>query len=246
MNTAEALPLVDVHGLGKRYAGRDIVTGVTLTLRAGTIVGLVGANGGGKTTTIRMLAGLLRPDAGGGMVLGEDVCRSNRRSTAKIGYMPQRLGLYPDLTVSENLWFRADMHGIDHHATAIADAIARFGIAPFADRRCEQLSGGWGRRVQFAATVLHRPTLLLLDEPTAGLDVATRRDIWRWLGESAADGHGVVIATHDLVDAAHCSSILFYDQGVADGPMTPAALIARSGADSLEAAVVALAGVAER
>jgi ABC-2 type transport system ATP-binding protein len=239
-------PLVDVANLAKNYGARTVVRDVTLRLMPGGIVGLVGANGGGKTTTLRMFAGLLRPDLGSGTVLGDDIRRPGAARRARIGYMPQRLSLYPELTVAENLRFRAEVHGLPDAKRSVAAAAARWGLDPVLVTRFERLSGGWGRRVQFAATMLHAPPLLLLDEPTAGLDVVTRTDIWRWLIELAGRGHSVVIATHDLVEAERCPMILHYQNGLVEGPLAPASLIKKSGAATFEAAVAALARGTER
>lgn len=233
--------LIHVAGLEKHYGKRPVITGVTLRLMPGEIVGLVGANGGGKTTTLRMLAGLVRPDAGAGTVLGGDVLRAIGKQRARIGYMPQRLSLHPELNVAENLRFRADVYGLKDPQRHIAEAVSRWGLASVLRSRFEHLSGGWGRRVQFAATMLHAPALLLLDEPTAGLDVVTRNQIWQWLTELAGRGHGVIISTHDLAEAERCPSILFYQDGTAEGPLSPATLIERSGARTLEHAVALLA-----
>lgn len=234
-------PLIDVAALAKRYGARTIVRGVTLRLERGQIVGLVGANGGGKTTTLRMLAGLLRPDAGSGHVLGGDIAAQTRHRRGEIGYMPQRLSLYPELSVAENLRFRLQAHGLDRTRARLAESVSRWGLEHVIDTRFDRLSGGWGRRVQFAAAMLSAPRLLLLDEPTAGLDVVTRQDIWRWLTDLAAQGCGIVISTHDLVEAERCPLILHYADGHAHGPVAPAALIADSGSETLEAAVAALA-----
>jgi ABC-2 type transport system ATP-binding protein len=241
MNTAE--PLVDVVGLAKRFAGQTVVDGVTLRVRRGEIVGLVGANGGGKTTTLRMLAGLLHPDSGDGEVLGRrvgDATAARRRAT---GYMSQRLALYADLTVDENLRFHAEVHDLPDAASSIAASVARHRLAAVVDTRFGTLSGGWARRVQFATTVLHSPPLLLLDEPTAGLDVTTRRAIWGWLAELAVAGTGIVISTHDLQEAERCPQVLLYHQGHAGTQTTPALLAAAHGATSLEDAVAHLGDV---
>jgi len=235
---AEAI--VAVRDLGKSYAGTSVIAGVTLTLRPGEIVGLVGANGGGKTTTLRMLAGMLRPDTGEGQVLGVDVRSPDAAVRSQIGYMSQRLALYPDLTVAENLRFRARIHRLT--AAAVAETVARFALEPVLERRFDRLSGGWARRVQFAATLVHHPALLLLDEPTSGLDVATRRDIWEWLQTLAADGTAIVISTHDLAEAERCPAILYFADGRAAASMVPADLIAARGCTSLEAAVLAATG----
>ena len=241
MNMAE--PVVAVEGLAKTWDGRRVVRDVSITLAPGAMLGLVGANGGGKTTTLRMLAGLIRPDAGRGFVLGEDVCGRATARRARIGYMGQRLALYPELTVAENLGFRADVHGLSDPKQRVADVVARYGLETVQRQRFGQLSGGWARRVQFAASVIHAPPLLLLDEPTAGLDVATKRDIWRWLEVLAGAGCAIVVSTHDLAEAEQCPVIIFYEGGVAHPAMTPAGLIAEEGADTLEAAVLKRAPV---
>ncbi len=237
MSTSD--PLIDVTGLGKWYGGRSVVADVSLRLGAGEMIGLVGANGGGKTTTLRMIAGLLRPDSGSGMVLGEDIGDPKRDCRAHIGYMAQRLALYPDLTVLENLQFRASVHGVTNQR--IEEIAQTYGINDVLPQRFGTLSGGWARRVQFAATVLHAPRLLLLDEPTAGLDPATRQDIWHWLERLSGQGHAIILATHDLVEAERLPRILLYHQGRASEAMTPAALIEAMGALNLEEAVIARA-----
>ena len=236
MNMAE--PVVEVEGLAKIWGGRTVVRDVSITLARGGMLGLVGANGGGKTTTLRMLAGLITPDAGKGFVLGEDVCGRATVRRSRMGYMGQRLALYPDLTVAENLRFRADVHGLSNPKLGVADVVARYGLDEVQRQRFGHLSGGWAQRVQFAASVVHAPPVLLLDEPTAGLDVATKRDIWRWLGVLAGAGCAIIVSTHDLAEAEQCPVIILYEDGVAHPAMTTAALIAGEGVDSLEAAVL--------
>ncbi len=237
MITAE--PLIDAVGLGKSYAGRAVVEDVTLRLVPGAIVGLVGANGGGKTTTLRMIAGLLRPDTGQATVLGEDIRKPGGNRRARIGYMTQRLALYADLTVLENLRFRAAVYGVAEPEARIGEIAQFCGIGGVLEQRFGTLSGGWARRVEFAATALHAPPLLLLDEPTAGLDPATRQDIWHWLEQLAAQGHAIVLATHDLTEAERLPSIVLYHQGRASAAMPPASLIAARGTRTLEEAVIA-------
>ena len=233
-------PLIDVANLARSFGRRCAVSRVTLALAPGEIIGLVGANGGGKTTTLRMIAGLLQPDKGSGFVLGSDV-RRRRRASGAIGYMSQRLALYPELTVRENLRFRCSAQRVPDAASRIAALARQYGLDAVMDRRVAHLSGGWARRAQFAATVAHQPRLLLLDEPTAGLDAVTRRDLWRWQGELAAAGCAIVVSTHDLHEAAYCHRILHYRDGVAEGPFTQDALIARTDAPDLEAAIIAMA-----
>lgn len=232
--------LVDVQGMGCRLGPRSTVTGVTFALCPGDVVGLVGANGGGKTTTLKMLAGLVRADAGSGRILGHDVRAPSRRHR-DIGYMPQANALYPELTVRENLRFRCDVFGLAPRST-IAEATAAFGLDRVLDQRVDRLSGGWGRRVQFAATMLHRPRLLLLDEPTVGLDARTVRLLWGWIGACAAQGCGVVISTHDLTEARRFGRVIYYQDGTAWPICDPRSLMARAGETTLEGAIVTLSG----
>lgn len=232
---AMAEAVIDVSGLAKSFDGREAVRYVSIRIDPGDLLGLVGANGGGKTTTLRMLAGLVFPDAGNGTVLGAAI-RAGRIDRRLIGYMSQRLALYPELTVIENLRFHARVHGLPRSATD--DGIAHYGLEAVASRRFGILSGGWARRVQFAASVLHTPPLLLLDEPTAGLDVVTRAAIWDWITRFADEGGAVVVSTHDLAEAERLPQIMLYAQGHAGAQTTPAAVISAAGSASLEAAVL--------
>lgn len=233
---AEAI--VNVEGIAKRYNKGGGVSGVTLRVERGGLVGLVGANGGGKTTTLRILGGLILPDAGAGCVLDRDL-RRDRPDRRRIGYMGQRLSLYPDLTAAENICFHAAAHGLARDA--VDAAVTRFGIAEVMAKRVGTLSGGWARRVQFAASLIHEPPLILLDEPTAGLDAVTRRQLWAWLADLASEGHTVIVSTHDLAEAAALPAIALFHVGSAQPVMTPAALLAKTGTATLEDAVVRVA-----
>lgn len=230
--------LVEVSGLAKAFGGREVVRDVTIRLGAGDLLGLVGANGGGKTTTLRMLAGLVTPDSGSGTVLGAAI-PAGRIDRRGIGYMSQRFALYPELTVLENLRFHARVHEL--RSGAVDDALARYGLETVAARRFGVLSGGWARRVQFAASVLHTPPLLLLDEPTAGLDAVTRSALWAWIMQFAASGSAIVVSTHDLAEAGQLPQIMLYQDGRASDQTTPDAVIGATGSHSLEAAVMARA-----
>ncbi len=236
-------PLVNVSGLAKAFSGRDAVRDVSIRVGAGDVLGLVGANGGGKTTTLRMLAGLIAPDAGSGTVLGSRIgarMGTGRMDRRRIGYMSQRLALYSELSVLENLRFHAQVHGLP--AAAASAALARHGCETVAAQRFGTLSGGWARRVQFAASVIHAPTLLLLDEPTAGLDIVTRKALWDWIAAFAATGSAVIVSTHDLAEAGQLPQIMLYRGGQASAQTTPAQVMRLAGARSLEAAVLAEAG----
>lgn len=235
MSTAEVV--VSVTALGKRFGGRPVLDDLSFEVVSGETLGLVGANGGGKTTTLRLLAGLLRPDRGSGSFLGRPLCHpANRRH---LGYMTQSNALYFDLSVAENLSFRAAVHGVGK--ASVTDAIARYGIDAVQTQRVSTLSGGWARRVEFVATVLHEPKLLLLDEPTAGLDIVTRRAMWQWMAALAGEGCTIIVSTHDLAEAGQCANILLYHEGKVRGPMTPDAALAERGSPTLEDAVFAMA-----
>lgn len=229
--------VVSVTGIGKRFGGRAVLDDLFFNSDSGEILGLVGANGGGKTTTLRLIAGLLLPDAGSGTFLGRPL--SDPANRCQLGYMTQHNALYPDLSVAENLMFRAAVHGVGNDR--MTDTIARYGIEGVLKQRVSTLSGGWARRVEFVATVLHGPKLLLLDEPTAGLDVVTRRAMWCWMAALAGEGCAVIVSTHDLTEAGQCANIMLYHEGRARGPMTPDAARAERGSPTLEEVVFAMA-----
>ncbi len=210
-------PVISVAGLSKSFAGHKVLDDLSFCALSGEILGLVGANGGGKTTTLRLLAGLLQPDTGGGSCLGQPLSHLSNR--LHLGYMTQRNALYPDLSVAENLAFRAAVHGVGK--SRMAEATEAYGIGDVLGQRVSSLSGGWARRVEFVATVLHKPKLLLLDEPTAGLDVVTRRDMWRWMAALAGEGCAIIVSTHDLIEAGQCANILLFNRGKVHGPMPP-------------------------
>jgi ABC-2 type transport system ATP-binding protein len=204
---------IAVRGLSKRFGHRVAIDDLTLSVGSGDICGLAGANGGGKSTSLRLLAGLLAPDRGEGFVLGCDLVRGARRVRHEVGYLAQRGALYPTLSVRENLRFRAAAFGLSHPTRAADMQIAAFGFTEFAAVPVEQLSGGWCRQVELAATLMHRPRVLLLDEPTAGLDPAARQAIWRRLISLAAQGAAIVLSTHDFVEAQRCAHILLLSEG---------------------------------
>jgi ABC-type multidrug transport system ATPase subunit len=205
--------VIDVRDLRKNYGTRKVVDGLTLAVTAGEICGFLGANGSGKTTTIRMLCGLVKPDGGGGTCLGLDIVRDAPRIRMQIGYMTQRFSFYEDLTVFENLDFVAAVYRMDDRRTAVRAIIERMGLADRANQLAGQLSGGWKQRLALAACVLHKPKLLLLDEPTAGVDVKARREFWDLIHDMAADGLTVLVSTHYMDEAERCGRILYLSDG---------------------------------
>jgi ABC-2 type transport system ATP-binding protein len=213
--------LVAVRDVAKHYGHRIAVESLDLNLCAGEVFGLVGANGGGKTTTLRILAGILKPDQGRGHVLGLDLTNEASEIRKHIGYMSQRLSLYSDLTVHQNLRFRADVYGVQDAGVTVANAIREFELEPFAHARARQLSGGWARRLQLAAALIHSPRLIFLDEPTAGLDVASRHEVWRRIDRMAAQGAGVIVSSHDLAEAERCSRAALLSEGRVVAAGTP-------------------------
>jgi ABC-2 type transport system ATP-binding protein len=230
-------PAVAVTGLTRRFGARTAVADLSLFVAAGQVAGLIGANGGGKTTSLRMLAGLLKPDAGAGRVLGHELTLADRRIRRDVGYMAQRLALYPSISVLDNLRFRAEVYGVPNLARTVGRAVAEYGLAPYAHLPVERLSGGWARLLQLAAALIHSPRLVLLDEPTAGLDAAARQAVWQRIASLAGAGVAVVIATHDLAEAERCSHVSVLVGGHVRAQGAPLA-IARNGT----ARVHALAG----
>ena len=209
--TAELV--IDVHDLHKSYKTRKVVDGLTLAVTAGQICGFLGANGSGKTTTIRMLCGLVKPDGGGGTCLGFDIINDAPRIRLQIGYMTQRFSFYEDLTVGENLDFVAAVYGLDNRREAVKAIMDRMGLADRADQLAGELSGGWKQRLALAACILHKPKLLLLDEPTAGVDAKARREFWDIIHDMASDGLTVLVSTHYMDEAERCARIVYLSDG---------------------------------
>jgi ABC-type multidrug transport system ATPase subunit len=209
--TAELV--IDVRDLHKRYGDRKVVDGLTLAVTAGEICGFLGANGSGKTTTMRMLCGLIKPDGGGGTCLGLDIVRGAPLIRRRIGYMTQRFSFYDDLTVFENLDFVGAVYELANRRQAVRAIIERMGLADRTDQLAGQLSGGWKQRLALAACVLHEPKLLLLDEPTAGVDAKARREFWDLIHDMAVDGITVLVSTHYMDEAERCGRIVYLSDG---------------------------------
>jgi ABC-2 type transport system ATP-binding protein len=208
-----AAPAIDVHGLGKSFNGRPAVRDVSLRVERGQIYGFLGPNGSGKTTTIRMLCGLLTPDTGSGMCLGFDILREAAAIKRRIGYMTQRFSFYEDLSVRENLEFVARMYDVPQRRQAVATALERLGLADRQHQLAGALSGGWKQRLALAACLLHEPELLLLDEPTAGVDPKARREFWDEIHTLTEAGLTVLVSTHYMDEAERCHSIAYIAYG---------------------------------
>ena len=204
---------IDVRGLTKRYGERTVVDDVDLQVGAGRICGFLGPNGSGKTTTIRMLCGLLKPDAGAGTCLGLDVIRQAREIKLQAGYMTQKFGWYEDLSIRENLEFIARLFAVPQRASAVDDALQRLGLADRQHQLAGALSGGWKQRLALAGCLIHKPRLLLLDEPTAGVDPKARRDFWDEIHRLATEGITVLVSTHYMDEAERCHDLVYIASG---------------------------------
>jgi ABC-2 type transport system ATP-binding protein len=220
---------IDVQDLTKRYGERTVVDHLSMQVRRGEIYGFLGPNGSGKTTSIRMMCGLLTPDGGSGHTLGLDVVREAAQIKRRVGYMTQRFGLYEDLSIRENLEFVARVYGMDRLRERVDQALQRLGLASRQQQLAGRLSGGWKQRLALAACMLHEPELLLLDEPTAGVDPNARRDFWNEIHALAAEGITVLVSTHYMDEAERCHRLGFIAYGRLLGHGTPAELQSRSG-----------------
>jgi ABC-2 type transport system ATP-binding protein len=204
---------IDVRGLTKSFDGREVVHDLSMQVKRGTIYGFLGPNGSGKTTTIRMLCGLLTPDSGEGNCLGYDIRRDADKIKRQVGYMTQRFSLYQDLSVRENLEFVARLFGVRDARGAARDMIRRIGLNGREEQLAGDLSGGWKQRLALGACTLPNPQLLLLDEPTAGVDPKARRDFWNEIHALAADGLTVLVSTHYMDEAERCHEIAYIAYG---------------------------------
>ena len=204
---------IEVSGLSKSFGGREVVHDLSMQVKRGTIYGFLGPNGSGKTTTIRMLCGLLTPDRGQGRCLGYDIRRDADKIKRHVGYMTQRFSLYQDLSVRENLEFVARLYGMHDPRGAARDMIKRLGLTGREDQLAGELSGGWKQRLALGACTLPNPQLLLLDEPTAGVDPKARREFWNEIHTLAADGLTVLVSTHYMDEAERCHEIAYIAYG---------------------------------
>lgn len=219
---------IDVHGMTKRFGDLTAVNCIDLQVRTGEICGFLGPNGSGKTTFIRMLCGLLRPDAGSGTCLGYDVITQSDAIKRQAGYMTQRFSFYEDLSISENLDFVARMYSLKRRREAVRESIERLGLAQRQDQLAGELSGGWKQRLALAACLIHDPKLLLLDEPTAGVDPKARREFWEQIHQLAGQGLTFLIATHYMDEAERCHRLAYIAAGKLLGQGTLGEVIAQA------------------
>src|SRR4029453_7684246 len=216
--TSEAI-VVEVEGLTKSFGGRVVVRDLSMRVRRGQIYGFLGPNGSGKTTTLRMLCGLLTPDSGRGTALGLDIRTQSDEIKRHVGYMTQRFSLYQDLSILENLEFVARVYGLEDPTAKARGAIERLGLQGRERQLAGELSGGWKQRLALGACILPKPELLLLDEPTAGVDPKARREFWGEIHKLAAEGMSVLVSTHYMDEAERCHEIAYiaYGQLLAQG-----------------------------
>jgi ABC-2 type transport system ATP-binding protein len=198
---------IDVTGVTKRFGGRTVVNGIDLQVRRGEIYGFLGPNGSGKTTFIRMLCGLLTPDGGSGTCLGHDILSEQSLIKREVGYMTQRFSYYEDLSIRENLDFIARIYGLPGRAEAVQRSLERLGLENRSSQLAGELSGGWKQRLALAACLIHAPRLLLLDEPTAGVDPKARREFWDEIHGLSAQGITILVTTHYMDEAERCHRI---------------------------------------
>src|SRR5438552_983686 len=204
---------IDVAGLSKSFGDREVVHDLSMQVKRGSIYGFLGPNGSGKTTTIRMLCGLLTPDAGEGRCLGYDIRRDADKIKRLVGYMTQRFSLYQDLSVRENLEFVARLYGMPDARGPAREIIQRIGLSGREEQLAGELSGGWKQRLALGACTLPNPQLLLLDEPTAGVDPKARRDFWDEIHALAHEGLTVLVSTHYMDEAERCHEIAYIAYG---------------------------------
>ncbi|MDO8377547.1 ABC transporter ATP-binding protein [Phenylobacterium sp.] len=217
---------IDVHGLNKSFGDKHVVQDVSIQVEHGRICGFLGPNGSGKTTTLRMLCGLLTPDSGAGTCLDLDIIGQANAIKRQTGYMTQKFSLYEDLTLEENLMFSARVHELDHRKDRVIHALKRLGLVERRGQLAGTLSGGWKQRLAHATATLHEPKLLLLDEPTAGVDPKARRTFWDEIHALSAEGLTVLVSTHYMDEAERCHEIAYIAYG---------RLIARGTADQVVA-----------
>src|SRR5450755_4138920 len=204
---------IDVHDVTKKFGARTVVNHIAMQVRPGEIYGFLGPNGSGKTTFLRMLCGLLKPDAGSGQCLDYDFRTQSSEIKKHVGYMTQRFSFYEDLTIEENLDFIARIYGVPERKAAVEKSLERLGMVERRKQLAGELSGGWKQRLALSACLMHGPQLLLLDEPTAGVDPKARREFWDEIHQLAAGGLTVLITTHYMDEAERCHRLAYISYG---------------------------------
>lgn len=237
---------IDVRNLVKRFGDKTVVDHVSMTVNEGEIVGFLGPNGSGKTTTIRLMCGLLTPDEGEGTVLGFDLLNESLKIKREVGYMTQKFSFYEDLTIGENLEFVARLYGLRPVEQAVAETLEDLGLTSRRDQLAGTLSGGWKQRLALAACIMHRPKLLLLDEPTAGVDPKARREFWDEIHRLARGGLTVLVSTHYMDEAERCHRISYIAYGKMLATGTVDEVIAAAGLTTFVVQGPALNEVADR
>lgn len=204
---------IDVRDLNKSFGAKRVVNGISLKVGRGEIYGFLGPNGSGKTTTIRMMCGLLRPDSGSGTCLGYDILWETDQIKRHIGYMTQKFSYWEDMTIRENLDFVARMYGVPNRGTVVGRTLEDLGLTRRRNQLAGELSGGWKQRMALAACMLHNPELLLLDEPTAGVDPGARRDFWDEIHRLSTQGISVLVSTHYMDEVERCHKLAYIAEG---------------------------------
>lgn len=227
MNDRELV--IDVQGITKSFGAKTVVREINMQVARGEIYGFLGPNGSGKTTFIRMLCGLLRPDKGNGVCLGYNILEESDRIKPHVGYMSQKFSLYEDLTVQENLDFTARIYGLKNPRPRVNECVERMGLERFRNQLAGRLSGGWKQRLALTSCILHQPDLLLLDEPTAGVDPSARRDFWDEIHHLASEGITALISTHYMDEAERCHRLAYIAYGDLLAAGTTEELIRNSG-----------------
>lgn len=231
---------IDVVNLSKKFKDNIAVDGIDLRVKKGEIFGFLGPNGSGKTTTIRMLCGLLRPDTAQGTCLGFDVIKQTRQIKRRSGYMTQRFSLYEDLSVEENLQFIARLYNVPDQKSSVEQIMQELGLLKRAKQLAGTLSGGWKQRLALAGALLHKPQLLLLDEPTAGVDPYARREFWDKIHEMAQRGVTCLVSTHYMDEAERCTRLGYIAHGKLLVEGSAQEILAQSDQADLESVFVTL------
>lgn len=235
---------VVLENLTRKFGGFTAVDGISLSVRRGEIFGFLGANGAGKSTTIRMLCGILRATSGKGIVGGVDITKTPEKVKDFIGYMSQKFSLYDDLTVEENLDFFAGIYGIGNRKEAMKKALGRAGLQSQGKKLTGSLPVGWKQQLSLASAVMHNPSILFLDEPTSGVDPNTRRRFWEGIREMAREGTTVFVTTHYMLEAEYCDRISIMKNGKVIALGTPEEL--KQGEKTLEEAFISMIGKVEQ